>query len=74
MINIKNNGNKCFLWCHVKHLNSVSRNPQRITKEDKKLVSSLNYEGTEFPVSRKVYCKIEKKAIFALMYFAMKMD
>ena len=20
-INIKNNNNKCFLWCHIKHLN-----------------------------------------------------
>ena len=25
------------------------------------MVSSLNYEGTEFPVSRKYYCKIEKQ-------------
>ena len=39
----------------------MSNNPQRITKEDKKLVSSLNYEGIEFPVSRKDYCKIEKQ-------------
>ena len=21
LINIKNNDNKCFLWCHVRHLN-----------------------------------------------------
>ena len=61
MINIKNNDNKCFLWCHVGHLNSVSKNLQRITKEDEKLVSSLNYEEIEFPVSRKNYCKIEKQ-------------
>ena len=32
LINIKNNDNKCFIWCHVRHLNSVSKNPQRITK------------------------------------------
>ena len=61
LINIKNNDNKCFLWCHVRHLNLMSKNPQRITKEDKKLVSSPNYKGIEFPISRKDYCKIEKQ-------------
>ena len=39
----------------------MSKNPQRTTKEDKKLVSSLNYEGIEFPVWRKGNCKIEKQ-------------
>ena len=34
--NIKNNYNKCFLWCHIGHLNLVKINPKRITKEDKK--------------------------------------
>ena len=33
LINIKNNNNKCFLWCHVRHLNLVKRNPQRISKK-----------------------------------------
>ena len=36
LINIKNNDNKSFLWCHVRHLNLVKRHPERITKEDKK--------------------------------------
>ena len=61
LINIKNNENKCFLWCHIRHLNSMSKNPQITTKEDKKLVSSLNYDRIEFPLSRKEYCKIEKQ-------------
>ena len=39
----------------------MSKNPERTTKEDKKLVSSLNYEGIEFSVSKKDYCKIEKQ-------------
>ena len=26
-INIKNNDNKCFLWCHVRHLNSIKKTP-----------------------------------------------
>ena len=53
LINIKNNYKKCFLWCHIRHLNLVERNPQRITKEDKKMVSELNYEGIKFSVSKK---------------------
>ena len=59
LINIQNNYNKCFLWCHVKHLNLVDKNPQRITKKDKELVSKLNYEEINFPISKKDYCNIE---------------
>ena len=59
MINIQNDENKCFLWCHVRHLNLIDKNPQRITKKNKELVSKLNYEGINFPVSKKGYCKIE---------------
>ena len=61
LINIKNNDNKCFLWCHIRHLNLSDKNPQRITKEDKKLVSRLNYEGVNFPVPKKDYCRIEMR-------------
>ena len=34
LLNIKNSDNKYSMWCHVRHLNSVSKNPQRITKKD----------------------------------------
>ena len=57
--NIKNRENKCFLWCHIRHLNLVERNPQRKTKEDKEVVSKLNYEEIKFPISKKDYSKIE---------------
>ena len=50
LINIQNNDNKCFLWCHVRHLNLVDKNPQRITKKDKELVNNLNYESIDFPI------------------------
>ena len=36
LLNIKNNANKCFLGCHIRHLNLVKRHPERITKVDKK--------------------------------------
>ena len=59
MINIQNEDNKCFLWDHIRHLNLIGKNPQRITKKDKELVSKLNYEEINFPVSKKDYYKIE---------------
>ena len=34
LINIKNNDQKCFLWCYVSHINSVQAHPVRITKND----------------------------------------
>ena len=50
LINTKNNDNKCFLWCHVRDLNLVARNPQRITRKDRELTNKLNYEGINFHV------------------------
>lgn len=59
LININNKDDKCFLWCHVRHLNPQETNPQRIKRTDKELVEQLNYEGIEFPVKAKHYNKIE---------------
>ena len=59
LINIQNNGNKCFLWCHVRHLNLNGVKPNRITKKDKEIVKGLNYSGVDFPVSKKDYGKID---------------
>ena len=61
LINIKNNDQKCFLWCHVRHINPVKIHPERITWEDKKLANDLNYDGIEFPVREKDFSKIAKK-------------
>ena len=59
LINIKNKDNECFRWCHIRHLNPLKQDPQRIKKEDKQLIGELNYERIEFPVSQKQYNKIE---------------
>ena len=50
LINIKNNDQKYFLWCHVRHINPVTLHPQRITREDKKLANNLNYDRIKFSV------------------------
>ena len=40
-INIKNKDQKCFLWCHVRHINPSKEHPERIRKIDKKLVKHI---------------------------------
>ena len=61
LINIKNEDNERFRWCHVRHLNPQEKDPQRIKKADKKYVKKLDYIGIEFPVNAKQYNKIEKQ-------------
>ena len=43
LINIKNKDEKCFLWCHVRHINPSKQHPERIRKIDKKLVQHITY-------------------------------
>ena len=61
LINIKNEDQKCFLWCHVRHINPLKLHPERITKKYKKLVNDLDYDGIEFPVQEKDFSKVETK-------------
>ena len=53
LINIKNNDQNCFLWCHVRHINPVKDHPGRITRIDRDFANNLNYDGIEFPVQEK---------------------
>ena len=61
LINMKNEDNECFRWCHIRHLNPQDKNPQRIKKSDKEYINKLDYSGIEFPVATKQFNKIEKK-------------
>jgi len=61
LINMQNEDNECFRWCHIRHLNLQNKDPQRIKKSDKEYVNNLDYSGIEFPVNIKQYNKIEKQ-------------
>ena len=61
LINIKNEDDECFRWCHIRHLNPQRKNPQRIKKDDKQYIGGLDYTNVVFPVSQKQYNKIEKQ-------------
>ena len=57
LTNIKNNAQKCFLWCHVRHINRVKINPERTTRKEKKLAYDLDYDRVEFPLREKDFMK-----------------
>ena len=61
LINIKNEDNKCFLWCHNRHKNPQKKNPQKITGLDRELVKKLDYSGITFPVTVNQINRIEKQ-------------
>ena len=51
IINMKNQDDKCFLWCVLRALNPVEKNKERV---DKNLISkqdTLNMKGIKYPVS-----------------------
>ena len=56
LINIQNQDNECFRWCHIRHLN-----PQRVKKTDKEFASKLDYTNVKFPGLVKDYCMVEKQ-------------
>ena len=61
LINMKNKDEECFIWRHIRLLNPQIIYPERIKKEDKKMINELNYDGIDFPLSQKHYNKVEKQ-------------
>ena len=61
LINLKNEDNECFRWCHIRHLSPQEKNPQRIKKEDKEMIEKLDYSGIEFPISKKTTIRLRRK-------------
>ena len=74
LINIKNNNQKCFLWCHVRQINPVKIHAVRITQKDKEFVDDLNYDRIEFLVSEKNFSKIETKNNICVNVFVMEIN
>ena len=42
LISIKNDDNKSFFWCHIRHLNPLKTHPERIAKADRHMVNGLD--------------------------------
>ena len=69
MINVKKNNSKCFLWCHIRHLKPLKTHLKRITKADKKRLMILILN---FLLLKKITARLNKRMIFASMYFVME--
>ena len=61
LINIINDDEKCFLWCHVRHLNPQEGHSYRVKKEDRVFAEKLNYGGIRFPVEISQIGRVEKQ-------------
>ena len=61
LIDIQNDDNKCFLWCHVRHLCPIDKNPQRITKKTENLLIILTMRVLIFLSQKKIIVKLNRK-------------
>ena len=74
LINLKNEDNECFRWCHIRHLNPQDKDPQRIKKTDKQYIEKLDYTDIEFPVTVKQYNRIEKQNSININVFGYELE
>ena len=51
IINMKNQDDKCFMWCVLRALNPKDKNNERIDNDLKNKVDTINMEGIQYPVS-----------------------
>ena len=51
IINMKNQDEKCFMWCVLRALNPKDKNPDRIDNDLKNKQDTLNMQGIRYPVS-----------------------
>ena len=59
LINIKNKDKKCFLWCHVRHINPSNKHPERIKKTDKEFLKNLIMMKLNFLYKKKILTKLK---------------
>ena len=51
IINMKNQDDKCFLWCVLRALNPKDNHPERVDKDLISKQDTLNMKGIKYPVS-----------------------
>ena len=51
IINMKNQDDKCFLWCVLRALNPFAKNKERVDKDLISKQDTLNMKGIKYPVS-----------------------
>ena len=48
LISMKSKDQKCFLRCHVRHIDPSKKHPERTEKTDKRNAEKLKYDRTKF--------------------------
>ena len=61
LTNIKNKDTECFKWYHVRFINPRNSQPEKINKQDKKIASTLDYRGINFPMKARDYEIVEER-------------
>ena len=75
IINMKNDDNKCFLWCVLRALNLKDKHNERTDGDLKSKVDTLNMEDIKYPVSLKDINKFESlNSELAISVFAYDED
>ena len=59
LINIKNKGQKCFLWCHVWHINPLKEYPKQLQKVTKELSKNLIMMELSFQCKYKILTRLK---------------
>ena len=59
LINIKNKNKKCFLWCHVRHINPSKEHPERILKMTRKLLKNLIMMELSFQCNKNILTSLK---------------
>ena len=54
IINMKNEDDKCFMWCVLRALNPKDKNAERVDKDLKSKEHTLNMDGITYPVDFEV--------------------
>ena len=73
---MQNHDQQCFKWAVTRALNPIDKDPQHITKELRKQVKELNWDGIESPTpcSEKVFKKFEENNGVSLLVFGHEVD
>ena len=73
LINMKNEDEECFRWCHIRHLNPQIKYRERIKKEDKKMINETMMESI-FLYPKNTTIKSKNRTVLGSMCLVMKMD
>ena len=72
LINLENKDNESFKWCNVRLINPQNKHSDRINKQDKKITSTLDYRGINFPMKARNYEIVEERFNINVNVFGYK--